>query len=85
MESQHIVLGVEDKQPCAVRFAAEAALMRGVELRIVHCPEAVDDLGFGRRSRRRTRQRSTKPSGADAARSAGKRPVRCGPDAWCGA
>lgn len=37
MESNPIVLGIEDKQPCAVRFAAEAAATRGVELRVVHC------------------------------------------------
>ena len=46
MEGRPIVLGVEDKQPCAVRFAAEAALMRDAELRIVHCPEASGDLGL---------------------------------------
>lgn len=38
-----IVVGIEDKQPCAVRFAAEFAEQRGVELRIVHCLEGPRD------------------------------------------
>jgi nucleotide-binding universal stress UspA family protein len=46
MESMPVVLGVEDKQPSAVRFAAEAALMRDAELRIVHCPETLGDLSL---------------------------------------
>ena len=43
MDSRPIVIGIEDKQPCAVRFAAESAARRGVELRVVHCLEGPKD------------------------------------------
>jgi len=44
MEIKPIVVGIEDNQPSAVRFAAEAAAQRGAELRVVHCLEGTDDL-----------------------------------------
>jgi nucleotide-binding universal stress UspA family protein len=44
MDHKPIVVGIEDKQPCAVRFAAEAAAMRGVGLRVVHCLDDPRDV-----------------------------------------
>jgi nucleotide-binding universal stress UspA family protein len=46
MKSKPVVVGIEDKQPSAVRFAAEAAKERGVGLRIVHCVEGLNKVGL---------------------------------------
>ena len=39
MNARPVVVGVKDKQPTAVRFAAEMALAHHVGLRVVHCLE----------------------------------------------
>lgn len=46
MDTRTVVVGIEDKQPCAVRFAAESASRRGIELSVVHCLEGTR-LGAG--------------------------------------
>lgn len=39
MNTNPVVVGVKDEQPTALKFAAEAALARGVELHVIHCVE----------------------------------------------
>jgi nucleotide-binding universal stress UspA family protein len=39
VNSTHVIIGIEDKQPIALRFAAESAKSAGVGLRVVHCAE----------------------------------------------
>lgn len=39
MDRNPVVVGIKDEQPTAVKFAAEAALARGVDLRVIHCLE----------------------------------------------
>lgn len=37
MPKPTVILGIKEKQPTAIRFAADAAIARGAVLRIVHC------------------------------------------------
>lgn len=39
MNSNPVVIGVKEEQPTALRFAAEAAMTRGVDLHVIHCIE----------------------------------------------
>jgi nucleotide-binding universal stress UspA family protein len=39
MSRNPVVIGVKEEQPTALRFAAEAALARGVDLHVIHCVE----------------------------------------------
>lgn len=39
MNRNPVVIGVKENQPTALRFAADAALARGVDLHVVHCLE----------------------------------------------